>query len=216
MNAQDYPRFCSIVYGLAEVYGREISENGVKLWWGVLSPYQADDVARAARDLMLTSPKMPLPADVVKAIAGDPEQKAEVEASKVLDAIKRVGPYRSVAFDDETTTAVVLRSFGSWEETIQAAEEQSEHWFIKDFTRRWKAFYGQGIRKAGKCPGCVERLNSANGHGDREEQLALIGDKVKAKQVAITAGRENGDGPRYTMALLSELTNDKNNMEALD
>lgn len=206
MNANDYPRFCSIVYGLAEVYGREISENGVKLWWGVLAPYNIDDVARAARDLMLTSPKMPLPADVVKRISGDPDQKAEVEASKVLEAIKRIGPYRSVAFDDEITTAVVLRSFGSWEETIQAAEEQTEHWFIKDFVRRWKAFYGQGIRKTGKCPGYVERLNGANGHGDHEEPLALVGDQTKAKQIALTADGE--DKVSHAFALVSELAKD--------
>lgn len=191
MTDADKNSFAEIMTGLAENFGSQLSRPGLSMRFEALKEYSIDQVKQAATFLMCSRKytTMPTVAEFLEYLGGgSAEDQAEVEAAKVLDAIKRVGPYSSVSFDDPVTCAVVKQGYGSWEDVIEAADEQRDHWFVKDFARKWKAFKRQGVLAGGKCAGQIERLNSANGFGDRNPPLALVGDTEKAKRLALEAG----------------------------
>jgi hypothetical protein len=194
MTEADKNKFAEIMTGLAENFGSQLSRPGLSMRFEALKEYSMEQVKQAAMSLMRSRKytTMPTVAEFLEHLGGgSAEDLAEVEAAKVLDAIKRIGPYSSVAFDDPVTCAVVKQGYGSWEDLVEAADEQREHWFVKDFVRRWQAFKKQGLMAGGKCAGQIERLNSASGFGERKSPMALVGDAEKAKRLALEAGQND-------------------------
>ena len=120
---------------------------------------------------------------------GAAEDKAEVEAGKVLSAIGRHGAYASVVFDDAVTQAVIVQAYGGWPKLCaDCGVEESEHWFRKNFAKTWAAYSRQGVKQAGHLPGLFEASNRSNGYLEHIEPPKLVGDPGKARAV-LEAGR---------------------------
>jgi len=66
---------------------------------------------------------MPKPADLMRCLAEDAEQRALTAWLKVSDAIRRVGSYSSVAFDDPIIHAVIA-SQGGWIKLCSTPDHQ--------------------------------------------------------------------------------------------
>jgi len=67
---------------------------------------------------------MPKPADIIRAIKGNSQTQSLQAWSKVEDAIRLVGPYRSVVFDDLAIHGV-LQEMGGWVKLCQALGKNS-------------------------------------------------------------------------------------------
>jgi hypothetical protein len=191
MTERDFDKFSAIMVGIAENYGQSLSPSGIALRFKTLEQHDIDEIERAAMSL-ITCRKyttMPTVADFLEHLScGSLEDKAEVEAGKVLTAIARHGGYASVVFDDPVTQAVIVQAYGGW---VKLCEEcgssgvngESEKWFRKDFARTWAAYSRQGIQQHGHLPGRFEISNSSNGYLDAIPAPQLIGDPTKAKAV---------------------------------
>lgn len=201
MTRADAARFASNLAAMAAVFEREISKQVTEAYFRSLESFSIDDVeagiARACKMLKF----WPKPVEIIECITGGGvrlEDKAEVEACKVLGAIKEIGTYRTVAFDDPVTQAVIVQHFGGWTRFSEMLEE-NEKWFIRDFVAAYQAFARSGIKYFGALPGISSGQNALKGI-DRKEEPALIGDQEKAKAVLAT-GRLNalpdGEGLRH-------------------
>lgn len=117
MTQADFKTFSALIQGIAECYGQSLSAQGIALRFRLLEQFDFAEVEKAALSVMATRKytSMPTPADFLEHIGGgSAEDKAEVEAGKVLDAIGRHGAYSSVVFDDSVTQAVIVQAYGGW------------------------------------------------------------------------------------------------------
>ena len=63
MNTDDFPRFRSVLAGMAKLYERELDGPLLDAYWLALGDWSLGDFEQASRRLMATSRFMPRPAD---------------------------------------------------------------------------------------------------------------------------------------------------------
>ncbi|MDL2268854.1 DUF6475 domain-containing protein [Desulfosarcina sp. OttesenSCG-928-A07] len=187
MTNNDKQDFAAIMTGLAENYGQTLTPQGINMRFQALKKFSIEDVGAAAMSLMSARKytTMPTVADFLEHLGGgSAEDQAEVEAGKVLNAIKRVGAYSSVVFDDPITQAVVAKTFGGWVMLCQeCGVEETEKWFRHGFVKSWAAYKRQGIRQYGHLPGIIETQNASSGYLGLVPDPVMIGDRTKALAV---------------------------------
>jgi hypothetical protein len=131
MTQADFDRFDALMQGVAECYGQTLSAQGIALRFKLLEPFSLPEVEKAALSIMASRKytSMPVPADFLEHISGgSAEDKAEVEAGKVLSAIGQHGGYASVVFDDAVTQAVIVQAHGGWPKLcVDCGVEESEN-----------------------------------------------------------------------------------------
>ena len=157
MTQTDFDRFDALIQGVAECYGQSLSAQGIALRFKLLAQFDFAEVEKAALSIMATRKytTMPTPADFLEHISGgSAEDKAEVEAGKVLAAIGKHGAYTSVVFDDAVTQAVIVQTYGGWPKLCaDCGVEESENWFRKNFAKTWAAYSRQSVKQHGHLPG---------------------------------------------------------------
>lgn len=212
MTQADFKPFSVLIQGVAECYGQSLSAQGIALRFKLLEQFDFAEVQSAAYSVMATRKytSMPTPADFLEHISGgSAEDKAEVEAGKVLDAIGRHGAYSSVVFDDAVTQAVIVQAYGGWPKLCaDCGVEESENWFRKNFAKTWAAYSRQGVKQSGHLPGLFEITNCSNGYYDHVAPPKLIGNPDKACAVleagkitlALTGGPENMRGEIHALS----------------
>lgn len=179
---QDAERFAQAMAGVGEVYGRELSAAAMKLWWELLAPYDIDSVERALRDCMRSPDSgqfAPKPADVIKAIDGSIGDRALQAWGKVMDAMRHVGRYESVAFDDSAIHSVIT-DMGGWPNLCSTKLEELP-FLQKRFCDLYRAVKPGSIA-IGYLPGEAESSNALRGHETRPP--VLVGDVAAAKRLA--------------------------------
>lgn len=117
MNKEtDLKRFAEIMTATSEVYGKPISQIGIDMWFGDLRKYDIRQIYRAFQ-AHRQDPKngkfMPKPSDIIRHIDGLPDELAVNAWAKVIEAIRRVGSWGSVEFDDMAIHQVVTQ-MGGW------------------------------------------------------------------------------------------------------
>ena len=192
MTQADFDPFSVLIQGVAECYGQSLSAQGIALRFKLLEQFSFTEVQNAALSIMATRKytSMPTPAEFLEHIGGGAaEDKAEVEAGKVLSAIGRYGAYSSVVFDDAVTQAVIVQAYGGWAKLCaDCGVEESEHWFRKNFAKTWAAYARQGVKQIGHLPGLFEISNRSNGFSEFIDPPKLVGDPAKARAV-LEAGK---------------------------
>ncbi|CAK7044191.1 MAG: hypothetical protein DELT_02959 [Desulfovibrio sp.] len=187
MLEHDFERFSAVMLGVAENYGQSLSSEGISVRFKALASYAIGEIERAALSIIVCRKytSMPTIADFLEHMGGgSAEDKAEVEAGKVLTAIAKHGAYASVVFDDSVTQAVIVQAYGGWVKLCQdCGVEESEKWFRKDFAKIWAAYSRQSVKQSGHLPGIFEITNCSSGHFEHVPPPKLIGDPVKARAV---------------------------------
>jgi Domain of unknown function (DUF6475) len=184
MYPADKKRFAACLLGMSEIYNREISQSVVSMWWEALKSWDVQAV-EAAFAKHIKSPDigqfMPKPADIVRMLVGTSADGSQIAWAKVDRAVRTVGTYSTVAFDDPLIHRV-LQDMGGW---IAIGMKDDEAWpFVaNEFRNRY-----QGYRSRDEMPeyptvmiGIAEANNNKLGH--KSPPPTLIGDQAKAVQV---------------------------------
>lgn len=186
MTYEDKARFAALMAGVAEVYTKKMTTQLLGIYWRALEHFDYYDIETAcnvhvAKNTSQQGGFMPKPSDITRYIEGDNEIRALQALSKVESAMRHLGSYSSVAFDDPIIHAV-LDDMGGWVRYCGCKENEIP-FQANQFIKRYQGYL---YRKLDRYPryliGIVER--SYELHGFQYKQLpALVGDKAKAEAV---------------------------------
>ncbi len=179
MDNKDAKQFFSIMTRVADIFDAELSERKQKSYFEILSEYTIDQVRDAFNRACRQCKFFPKPAEIIEFITGtgaDVEAIAHKEAAKVLEAIRRIGGYNSVKFDDPTTAAVILYGFGGWEKLCNDRLESENKWFIIEFVKLYKSYKATRMEVRHSLGGIWENNNLKFPH----EYLEAIASKSDA------------------------------------
>jgi len=178
--------FGELVTNVMAYYSKDATTFLLDVFWAGLSRFDFDDVRRAF-DLHAQDPDhgqfAPKVADVVRVLEGSTQTQGMRAWSKVERALRTVGQYRSVVFDDALIHAVVA-GMGGWCALCRCPVEELP-FRAREFERSYA-----GYRQRRETPpypsrliGLCESENSARGYGDRTARPVLIGDPARARLV---------------------------------
>lgn len=149
MTATDAEAFNQLLGSLGEVFNETISSTRALLYFGALSDYPLDVVRAAVLMAIKSKTFFPKPAELIEIIAGRPEDQALAAWTRVESAMREVGSYQSVTFDDPILHAAIGQMGGwhgawAWERL-----EEREYGFKRlEFTRYYRLFLDRGVSAA--------------------------------------------------------------------
>lgn len=199
MQQRDFDSFRELMQGVFALYGKDVSGPVIDIWWQAMKAYDFAAIREAMGRHAVDPDRgqfQPKPADVVRLMAGTTQDSALAAWSKVDQAVRTVGTYASVAFDDPIIHAVVA-DMGGW---IAFGEKDDDAWpFVaKEFETRYRACKARGgsVNYSRVLRGIHDRDNGSNGYEHKEP--LLIGNPEAAHAVYL-AGT---DKPRLTVSRL--------------
>jgi len=174
---KDRKSFGKFMVVIGEMFDRETSDVLTELYWKALEPFTDEQCEKAFNQVVLSSRFFPKPVDIIESIRGTGGNRATEAWIKTLNAIRRVGTYQSVKFDDPVIHAVI-EVMGGWD-TMGSMLIDDEKWKQREFEKLYPIMEARG-----NCPqylpGRVEISNAAKGYNS--ETPILIGFK-EAKQI---------------------------------
>lgn len=186
MRDNEIEKFFVMLSGLSDYYGRQIGKEAMLLYWHGLKQYDLSAVEKAFWQHTQnpdTGQFMPKIADVTKYLKGRTSDQASVAWSKVDKAIRHVGTYQDVCFDDPLIHRVI-DDMGGW---IPMGQKKEDEWpFVqKEFENRYRgyAMRGEVPEYQAKLTGIANAHNAENGF--KLNPPMLIGDQATAKQVLL-------------------------------
>jgi hypothetical protein len=187
MIAKDRKDFFALIASVYGFYRQDFSDFAGSVWWEAMKPYDFKAVADALSRHCVNPDVgqfMPKPADVVRMLQGSTQDSALVAWAKVDRAIRTVGNYRSVVFDDALIHRVITE-MGGW---VQLGTKMDDEWpFLKiEFVNRYRGYRGRS--EVPEYPpvlvGIAEASNSEHGQVHREPPT-LIGNSEIAEKIAL-------------------------------
>lgn len=184
MQQSDYDDFAALIADVHAFYRQSVSPFGLSVWWAACQQW---DLA-AVRDALgrhAVNPDagqfMPKPAYLVRLIGGRTVDTALRAWAKVDKAIRQVGTYRSVVFDDPLIHRVI-EDMGGW---VLMGTKTDDDWpFVaKEFENRYRGYAGRAETPAylRRLAGIAETENARGGHP--VESPVLVGDEARARAV---------------------------------
>lgn len=186
MVEHELPEFSRTLLAVADYYGKELSENVVDLYWNGLREYDLASVKRAlwahARNPD-SGQFMPKIADVARVMQGRTDDQAALAWSKVNQAVRRVGTYQCVVFDDPVIHRVIA-DMGGW--VLIGSKDDKEWPFVaREFETRYRG-YRMRDETPEYPPVLIGMANAHNGQqGFRLNPPILVGDERKADAVRL-------------------------------
>ena len=138
METNDKAKFAQLMTGVAEVYGREMSEAGLSIWWQALESYDFEVVAKAMSAHSKDPERgqfMPKPGDIVRLTDGTATDAANEAWAKVDHAVRRYGTGPTWVFDDPRIHAVLHQMGGISQ--LGKMDERDFAFFREQFCKRY-------------------------------------------------------------------------------
>lgn len=184
MQPADSMPFITLIEGVYSFYGKASSTFAADVWWQALKPYDLDAI-RDALGRHCVNPDngqfLPRPADVVRMLEGSTLDSAVTAWTKVDHAVRHVGTYATVAFDDPLIHRCIA-DMGGWP---QLGQKQVDEWpFVaKEFQTRYRGYKSR--REIGAYPpvliGIFDQQNRQQGHADQVP--VMIGAPERVREV---------------------------------
>lgn len=203
MQDNDKIKFATMLTGIADYYGKTLAKAIIEVYWQGLRQYDIGAVEKALWEHTQNPDNgqfMPKIADVTRNLQGRTQDQASLAWSKVDAAIRKVGTYRDVVFDDALIHKVVS-DMGGW---IGFGMKTEDDWpFVaREFENRYR-----GYKMRGEVPeyphlltGIANAQNAVNGMKGQEP--ILIGKPDVAKQVLLAGTTK----PMISMSEASSFT----------
>lgn len=190
MFEQDRAEFAALLTATMDVYHREIKGPVIRVYWSALERFELETV-RMALSAWVQNPDHgqfpPKPADLIRMIEGTTGDRALLAWSKVDKAIRQVGHYESVAFDDPIIHRVI-DDMGGWRRLAAHASDKELEFTAKDFANRYRVFALRGVPDyPAYLIGEAEAFNSHKGHQQRH-RVMLLGNQARAQEVMRLGG----------------------------
>lgn len=186
MLTDDKKPFLEWLTLLAESFNRKVSSLLLETYWQCLKVYPFVQVKQAMLNTLQNSDRqkwgMPTPADLIVLIQGDTHHHALNAWSQVITAIRTVGRYDSVVFDNPIIHCVI-RDMGGWVYLCQQPEKELP--FLRhEFEKRYRDYQGKPLPSYPRSlKGSLEHDNQVQSFSHTPPDPILIGDAKKALAV---------------------------------
>lgn len=179
MKSTDKQRFCEMLTGLGEYYGKPISKMMMDIYAQGLANYDIDDISKAFSTHVRNPDNgqfMPKIADVERSLNGNSATRAMRAWNKVTKAVQEIGTYRTVKFDDPLINSVI-QDMGGWTCIGQITEDELP-FRIKEFEKRYQAYLQiSPSEPVSALIGVFEKQNRTDGY--YQDETVLIGNHNK-------------------------------------
>ncbi|MEQ3620542.1 MAG: DUF6475 domain-containing protein [Marinobacter sp.] len=194
MTPQDYSQFVTIWTQASELYNKAPSDGALDLIFNALQRFDLEQIKQGLT-AHINDPKhgdfAPKPADIVRHIEGDGDSRALAAWSAVDRAIRSVGPYESVVFDDPRTMATI-EDMGGWMKLCEVTDKDLP-FKGNEFVKRFMGYLSRPPEKfPAKLLGMTEASNSGE-HSEFVPEPRLIG-KPKLCLEVMRKGSEKKQG----------------------
>ncbi|HEU4853961.1 MAG TPA: DUF6475 domain-containing protein [Nitrosospira sp.] len=184
MQTDDFQKFHEGISGVMGFYGKSVSRFALDVWWTALKRYDLAAIVDAF-NRHLANPDAgqfaPKPADIIRMLQGSTQDAALRAWAKVDQAVRRVGTYCDVVFDDALIHRVI-QDMGGW---IALGAKAEDEWpFVaKEFENRYRGFCSRSERPP--YPATLVGIAAAHNNlkGFKNEKPVLIGNEQVAMQV---------------------------------
>src|SRR5688500_8833324 len=184
MEIDDSQRFHEGSSGVMGFYGKSVSRFALDVWWTALKRHDLSAIVDAF-NRHLANPDAgqfaPKPADIIRMLQGSTQDAALRAWAKVDQAVRRVGTYCDVVFDDALIHRVI-QDMGGW---IALGAKGEDEWpFVaKEFENRYRGFCSRSERPT--YPATLVGIAAAQNNlkGFKNEKPVLIGNEQVAMQV---------------------------------
>lgn len=188
MRDDDFDQFSEALTAALEVYDKRTSALTIEIWWEALKQYDLSAVLGAFSRHIQNPDKgqfVPKPADIVRLVDGGTEDRALQAWSKVDQAIRTVGPYQTVVFDDAFIHASI-RDMGGWIKMCNVGGD--EYPFLRnEFVKRYRGIVeSKNLEFPEKLIGISEQSNAEAGR--KIAPPLLLGNPESAKQIYRSGG----------------------------
>ena len=189
MNPHDYDQFSQAMTATMELYGKpSLSEFSLSLWWGALECYTlAEVLGGLSRHVQNPDSGQfaPKPADVVRAIGGTTHDNSAMAWAKVDRAVRSIGGYEDVVFDDAYIHAAI-EDMGGWVRVCTGHTDEGWPFVQREFENRYRGYATR--RSLHDYPrllvGIANAANNRNGLNPKHiKPPRLVGDEKKAMAV---------------------------------
>lgn len=201
MTNDDADRFRELLVGVHSFYRYEVSKFQVEVWWQALKALDYDAVRDAFNRHVLNPDNgqfCPKPADIVKLIGGGTADRALVAWSKFDLAVRNVGAWDSVVFDDPIIHQVA-DDMGGWR-ALCARTEKEWPFVQNEFVTRYRSYAMRPLLTyPAKLIGNTEAHNAGR-FDDAVPPPKYIGDPARAAMVF-----KNGSEVSAKMRRIGEL-----------
>lgn len=164
------------IAGMCELFGHELSKASARLYYEAVKDLTDDEFNQAVGRVIRTRKfrNLPMPGELISSISEDPDIAASMALARVEKAMREIGAYKSVIFEDPAITATISVFDGAWT-GICAMPEQEWKFARKDFLRLYKGFIGRRMNVQERLIGIEEHQNSQAGYLDRIPDPVRIG-----------------------------------------
>ena len=162
MTKQEFAELFTL---LCTTYNKEATKTLMSAYYMVLSELSKEQFQDAIMKMLATRKytNLPMPADILEAVYGNPDDEALIALKELEDAMGVFGAYKSVIFKDKVIMACV-KGMGGWQRICQMPLDEWK--FQKqEFLKLYKAYM-----KSGKAPlvdylvGIAEQKNRFEGY----------------------------------------------------
>jgi hypothetical protein len=191
MQPSEFIKFAELLDATAEQYNKTLSDGLKQLYWNGLKGYDFLAV-NDAFSRFLANPDngqfMPKIADIVKMLQGSSQDSAYAAWTQVDKAIRSVGTYATVIFDDPLIHRVIS-DMGGWI-AIGSKKETDWPFIAKEFETRYRGMKQINVpmEYPSKLIGVEEAQNTQQGF--RSAPPVLIGNPERCKLIA-SKGSDN-------------------------
>lgn len=203
MKPEEFEAFEQTIRGVYNFYGKPCSKFALDVWWQALRQFDLAAVSQALGRHCLnpdTGQFLPRPADLMRMLGGSTQDRALVALAKVDRAVRTVGTYRTVVFDDPLIHRVI-EDMGGW---VALGTKTDDEWpFVgKEFENRYRGYSmrGESPTYPAKLMGICDAENGTRGYA--EGDIVLIGNAQAARAV-LTGG---SDTPSLSISVAGLLT----------
>lgn len=175
LQPKDKAEFGEMLTRTAEMYGGKMQSTLLDLWWNVLADYDLAAVREGLTKHMRSPDSgqfMPKPADVIRHIGGTTQDAALQAWAKVFRAIRLVGGWMDVIFDDPVIHQVIA-DMGGWV-ALCGHKEDEMPFRAKEFENRYRGYARRPVQAVPRLTGRATQHNEANGY--ESDAPMLIGD----------------------------------------
>lgn len=194
MNAKDKDKLLALLPQVCAFYRQDFSKFLGGVWIAAMEQFTFDEVKHAIERHTMNPDSgqfMPKPADVVKMLGGTSADVALAAWSKVERAIRSIGQYQSVVFDDALIHRVI-DDMGGWVKVNSYQDEKAFEFAAREFQTRYRGFSMRGEVPpfARVMVGLADAENARLGlSGSGSARPLLLGDPARCVDVFQRGGR---------------------------